>query len=51
MPRRSIDQSILDESRNAMKQAIPEILETIKQRGKAASELRITPFYAVSFQD
>ena len=36
------DQSILDDFRSAMKQAVPEIVETVKQREKAAAQFRIT---------
>ena len=36
-----IDQSILDDLRLAMKKAVPEIVETVRKREKAAAQYRI----------
>ena len=36
-----IDQSILDDLRLAMKKAVPEIVETVKKRERAAARYRI----------
>ena len=38
----TVDQSTLDDLRNAMEQAVPEIAESIRQREELAAELRIT---------
>ena len=37
----TVDQSILDDLRRAMEQAVPEITESIRQREALAAQLRI----------
>ena len=37
----TVDQSTLDDLRNAMEQAVPEITERIRQREALAAQLRI----------